>query len=114
MWYPHVKGTNEYQVLNFKDSPFGMVVTYSDHFYKERGMKVPRRKKIGIITDKSFFRDSQGRIVCYPSVYWEGAVMSSMTHPLNLKPYHKHQTLPIVTIDDGQYGTDGPTKETKE
>jgi len=110
MEYPHVPDDNEYDVPNFKDGPFGLLVTRSDHWYKERGIKIPRQRQLGIVTDRKFFQDSKGRIVCWPVIAWEGAVVDSMTHPMNAMAYRKKQTLPMVKMDNGQWGTHGPEK----
>ena len=108
MEYPHIPDENEYEVPNFKDSPFGLLVTRSDHWYKERGLKIPRQRQLGIVTDRKFFLDSKKRVVCWPVIAWEGAVVDSMTHPINAIAYRKRQALPMVKIDNGQLGTNGP------
>lgn len=110
MEYPYIEDKNEYEVLNFKDAPFGLLVTRSDHWYKERGLKMPQKHKrqLGIVTDRKFYQDSKGRIICWPIIAWEGAVVDSMTHPINVIPYRKKQALPIIKMDNGQWGTNGP------
>lgn len=105
---PHIPGTNEYEVSNFRNAPFGLIVTYSDHWYREHCQKKPKNPKLGIVTTLDFFQDSKGRVICWPNVYWEGEVMSSLCHPMNVVAYRKKQTLPMKTMDDGQWGTNGP------
>lgn len=106
--YPYFAGKNEYEVPNFKDAPFHLLVTYSDHWYKERCQKKPDSPKLGIVTDLDFFQDGKGRIICHPTVAWEGDVCPCMCHPLNVVPFRKEQELPMMTMDDGQWGTYGP------
>jgi len=105
---PHIPDDNEYEVPDFCQAPFGLLVIHSDHYYRERGMKIPKQKQMGIVVDTKFYQDSKGRIVCWPIVAWEGAVVSSMTHPMNVVPYRKKQTLPMRKMDNGQWGTNGP------
>lgn len=111
---PHFAGSMEFQIFDWIKAPRGMLVTRSDHWYKEFGKKKPKELEIGILTDCHYFQDGKGRIYAEPSIYWEGGTMSSMTHPINVAPYRTDHGLPTMTIDDGQWGTHGPTKTTVE
>ena len=101
----HIFCEEEYEVLNFTDCPFNMLVTRSDHWYKERGIKIPRQRQLGIVVDRKFYQDGRGRIICWPVVAWEGDITSSLTHPMNVISYRKKQILPIIKMDNGQWGT---------
>lgn len=85
-------------VFNFTNAPWGMLVTYSEHYNKERCIK-SKRRKIGIMTDKKFFNDTLAGISCHPVVFWEGAVTTTIAHPANIVPYRKKQILPTVDVD---------------
>ena len=112
MEYPHILPAEEWEVPDFSKGPYGLVVTRSDHWYRERGHKIPKRnKELGIVTDRNFFQDGHGRIICWPVIRWEGGVMDSMTHPMNATPLRKKHALPLVKMDDGQWGTHGPPKQ---
>lgn len=77
-----------------------MLVERSEHWYKEHGQKRPKRKELGIITDKKFYM-AGNKVVCWPSVFWEGAVHDSLTHPINVTPARKSQrNLPSVDVKE--------------
>lgn len=90
----------EHEILDWTNAPFGCLVVYSDHYIKQHGGK--KNDKIGVVTNLSFHLDSKERVIAWPDIYWEGAVMSSMTHPMNVKPYRKEIQLAKTTMDDGQ------------
>lgn len=112
--YQHYAGSREFQIFSWRNADRGMLVTRSDHWYEQSGKPKPEELEIGILTDHHFFQDGKGRIYSEPSIWWEGGTMSSMTHPINIAPYRTDHGLPTMTIDDGQWGTHGPTKNTVE
>lgn len=87
-------------IPDFTNAPHGLLVTYSDHWYKEHCQKRPRTPRIGVMTDRKFFVND-GKLICWPEVFWEGEVMARIVHPINIKPYRKQWTSPFVrTTDD--------------
>lgn len=88
------------KVIDFRNAPFGMLVTYSDHWNTERCVKKGKPKKIGIMTDRKFYQDDvSGIIVTWPIVFWEGEVMATWCHPANIAPYRKNVMNPIKYIE---------------
>lgn len=77
-----------------------MLVTRSEHWNATRYVKKNTKKEIGIITEKRFYQDKRGRVVCWPSVHWEGGIMSSLVHPALIAPYRKNQRLPEMEIEE--------------
>lgn len=111
---PHFEGTTEYEVYDWSKAEIGTLVTRSDHWMEQhKGMIAGGYKKkwpmYGIVTDLSFFQDGKGRLVTWPSIQWEKESYGSMNHPLNAKPLRSsdRNKLPKMTMDDGQWGTDG-------
>lgn len=85
------------RVINFRNVKIGTLVTRSAHWNREHGIN-SRKKEIGIITDLKFFTDKVAGVVCYPVIHWEGGIMASMTHPVNVNFYRK-QAVPPTMID---------------
>ena len=54
--------TGDLEVPNFRHAPFGMLVTYSDHWYKEHCQKPKRTPKIGVMTGTEFYMDGNSRV----------------------------------------------------
>lgn len=106
---PYIPGYKEYDIIDWIKAPIGMLVTRSDHWYKERRRTKPNEKEIGILTDKSFSQDGKGRVIAHPSIWWANELHSSINHPMNVTPYHDNHGLPMTKMDDGQWGTNGPT-----
>jgi hypothetical protein len=112
--YAYIPSDVEHTVFDYSKGPFGLLVTRSDHWYAERRQHKPHEPDLGIVTDRSFFMDSRGRIICWPLVQWEGQCHTSMNHPLNVKPFRANHGLPTITMDEGQWGTYGPPTDTTE
>jgi hypothetical protein len=106
--YPHIPSDTEHEVYDWSKASIGMIVTRSEHW---RGQNKGRKNQsmYGILTDLSFFQDSKGRLVTWPSIHWENESFGNMNHPLNVKPLRKsdRDSLPKIKMDDGQWGTEG-------
>lgn len=91
------------QVPNFRDGRFGLLVTFSDHWYEQHCQKRPKRRiklKIGIVTEVAFFEDAHKRAICWPYVRWEGSVMSTYVHPIHLEAFRPEEKLPMCTMSE--------------
>jgi hypothetical protein len=75
--------------LDFTDADFGLLVKRSAHYREQHCIPADRPDELGIVTDKAFYEED-GRVVCYPEVHWEGNVMASTNHPMNVTPYRQH------------------------
>lgn len=77
-------------MVDFRDVPTGTVVKRSPHYLREH--LIPRghaaRKQLGMVVGRDFFQE-EGKVVCYPRIFWEGSVTDSLTHPLNAVPYRR-------------------------
>lgn len=85
-------------IPDFRKAGFGLLVTYSDHYYEQHCTTKPKEPKLGIITELDFY-DISGRVMAWPWIQWEGVLSSSLTHPANVVPYRKNQTLPMFEVD---------------
>jgi len=66
--------------MDFANISIGTVVKRSKHYIEESCGR--NKGQLGIVADKEFFEE-RGKIVCYPSIHWEGEQMASITHPQN-------------------------------
>ena len=83
------------KVIDFRQIATGTVVTRSSHWNREHCVK-SRKREIGILTEVKFFQDKVSGVVAYPVIHWEGAAMSSMTHPMNVALYRKPRVAPTM------------------
>lgn len=90
------------QVPDFSKGPFGLLVTYSDHWYNEHCQQRPENPKLGIVVDRKFYEDGKRRAICWPVIHWEGAVTESCVHPMNVVPYRPDQKLPMRAMDQSE------------
>ena len=58
----------------------GNLVIRSDHWRREHF--ATDDYQLGIVTEVEFF-DEEGKVVCYPTIHWEGEVIARSTHPDN-------------------------------
>ena len=65
-----------------------MLVKHSPHWNKEINYG-PDKNKIGMIVGHNFYEDPAKKVICWPIVHWEGAVMGHACHPVNIIPYRK-------------------------
>lgn len=74
-----------------------MVVKRSAHYCKQHGGR--DKGQLGLVVDKKLFQEN-GALVCYPVVFWEGAVMSTVVHPANVTPFRlaERRALPKVEV----------------
>lgn len=79
-------------MLNFRGTR-GLLVKYSAHYRRNHPTQKGVAKFIGIVTDTQVFQEN-GVLVTYPIVMWEGGVMASLTHPMNVVPYRRGTKLP--------------------
>ena len=78
------------QVVDFRNTEFGLLVKYSPHWIKECNYK-PNANKIGMVTAVAFYKDATGRIICWPIIQWEGSPTGFACHPSNVIPWRKRQ-----------------------
>ena len=76
--------------LDFTDADFGLLVKRSAHYREQSCISADRPDELGIVVGRSFYEED-GRVVCYPEVHWEGKVMASTSHPMNVTPFRKHE-----------------------
>jgi len=107
--YPHIPSDTEHEVYDWSKASLGMIVTRSEHWIEQNKRNLQKRSMFGIMTDVSFFQDSKGRLVTWPSIHWENESFGSMNHPMNVRPIRKsdRDSLPKIKMDDGQWGTEG-------
>lgn len=87
------------KVVDFRRSN-GLVVKRSPHYFKSRCTPKahPDRTQLGVVVDVVFYEDARGGSVCFPVVFWEGAVSASTTHPSLAVPYRRSARCAWVEI----------------
>lgn len=83
------------QILDFTNAAFGLLVTRSAHWLKERCGA--NEGQLGIIVDRNFYEDANNAAICWPVIHWEGEVSASTCHPVNAVPFRDHD-LPTITM----------------
>ena len=83
------------KILDFRDADTGILVKHSDHFHEQHCGAAP--EKLGIIVGREFYEDSNGKVICWPRVHWEGAATDSLCHPVNIVPARETE-LPTIEM----------------
>lgn len=89
------------KALDFRNAPFGLLVKLSDHACEQRCIKRGSRagRKLGIMTDRTFFEDVNGGTQCWPVIHWEGDVMANINHPMNVTPVYQGKGVHLPEIE---------------
>ena len=94
-WSGHASDRQGMQILDFTNATFGLLVTRSAHWLKNRcGDK---DGQLGIVVERKFYLDACNTPICWPVVHWEGEVGSSTCNPVNVVPFRAHE-LPFITF----------------
>ncbi len=80
--------------IDFRNADFGLLVTRSPHYLKDRCVK-RKRREIGLMVERRHYETVIGSVQTWPVIHWEGAVMSSICHPALVVPLRRH-SLPAV------------------
>lgn len=74
-------------IVDYRKFPAGTLMKRSTHWLHE----IPHRKRgrLGMVTDRYWFRDKQGQPACWPLIHWEGAESSCLEDPVDVDPYRR-------------------------
>lgn len=96
LWWSGQSGdTQGVQILDFTSAAFGLLLTRSAHWLKDRCGS--EEGQLGIMVERSFYADACETSICWPVVHWEGEAGASTCHPANVVPFRDHE-LPLITI----------------
>ncbi len=82
--------------LDFRNAGFGLLVTRSPHYLKDRCVKPNARREIGLMVERRHYETVIGGVQTWPVIHWEGAVMSSICHPMLVVPLRRHALPEVV------------------